>query len=97
MTSWVSVSFIGILQSVADGVSRRHHRSPALASKPAGQDPGTRRCRLIEQSHTTARFHHERQFFLDNLIARFSQNGSWNAAVICVHWVEAGAVKRPRR
>jgi hypothetical protein len=38
-TSWVSVSFIGILRSVGDGVSRRHHRSPALAEKPAGQDP----------------------------------------------------------
>jgi hypothetical protein len=41
---------MGILQLVADDVSRRHHRSPALASKPAGQDPGTRRCRLVEQA-----------------------------------------------
>jgi short subunit dehydrogenase len=27
------------ISSVDDGVSRRHHRSPALAIKPAGQDP----------------------------------------------------------
>src|SRR6266545_893159 len=39
-TSCVSVSFIGILHSVRDGQSRRHHRSPALAIKPAGYDPG---------------------------------------------------------
>ena len=74
MTSWVSVSFIGILRLVADGVSRRHHRSPALASKPARRDPETRRCRLVEQSHTTARSRHECQSILDNLIAGFSQN-----------------------
>ena len=29
----------GILRSVGDGVSRRHHRSPAVAMKPAGQGP----------------------------------------------------------
>ena len=49
-TSWASVrlfgdSFFGdivgilILHSVCGGVSRRHHRSPARAQKPAGQDP----------------------------------------------------------
>src|SRR5208337_3136919 len=27
-TSWVSVSFIGILRSVCDSVARRHHQSP---------------------------------------------------------------------
>src|SRR5262249_35696504 len=27
------------LHSVDDGVSRRHHRSPAVAIKPTGQDP----------------------------------------------------------
>src|ERR1700724_1402938 len=47
-TSWASVSLfgdsffddiVGILHSVCSGVSRRHHRSPAQARKPAGQDP----------------------------------------------------------
>jgi hypothetical protein len=71
MTSWVSVSFIGILRSVSDGVSRRHHRSPALATKPAGQDSGTRPCRLVEPSHTTALLAPKCQSFLDNLIAGF--------------------------
>jgi hypothetical protein len=37
--SWVPVSFIGILYSVDDSASRRHHRSPALAIKPAGRIP----------------------------------------------------------
>ena len=31
---------VGILCSVWSDVFRRHHRSPALARKPAGQDPG---------------------------------------------------------
>jgi hypothetical protein len=31
-TSWVSVSFIWDLRSVCDGILRRHHRSPALAT-----------------------------------------------------------------
>src|SRR5260221_10396742 len=31
--------FHGILHSVGDDDCRRHHRSPALAMKPAGQDP----------------------------------------------------------
>jgi hypothetical protein len=47
-TSWASVSLfgdsffgeiVGILHSVCSSVSRRHHRSPTQASKPAGQDP----------------------------------------------------------
>jgi hypothetical protein len=47
-TSWASVrlfgdsffgDIVGILHSVCGGVSRRHHRSPARAQKPAGQDP----------------------------------------------------------
>src|SRR5262249_2797474 len=29
----------GILFSLSDGIVCRHHRSPALAMKPAGQDP----------------------------------------------------------
>src|SRR5262249_53349997 len=29
----------GILSSLSDGIVCRHHRSPALAMKPAGQDP----------------------------------------------------------
>src|SRR6266702_6087459 len=44
------------LRSVSNGVSRRHHRSPAMARKPAGQDPGTRQYRLVEDSHTSALF-----------------------------------------
>jgi len=43
------VSFIGILRSVGDGVSRRHHRSPAVAIKPAGQGP-EERMRLIRRA-----------------------------------------------
>jgi hypothetical protein len=31
-----------IPRSVCDGVARRHHRSPAVGVKPAGQDPGAR-------------------------------------------------------
>src|SRR5262245_66004840 len=31
----------GILSSLSDGIVCRHHRSPALAMKPAGQDPGS--------------------------------------------------------
>src|ERR1700726_3797769 len=47
--SWVLVrlfgdrffgDIVGILCSVWSGVFRRHHRSPALERKPAGQDPG---------------------------------------------------------
>src|ERR1700730_11480427 len=47
--SWVLVrlfgdsffgDIVGILCSVWSGVFRRHHPSPALARKPAGQDPG---------------------------------------------------------
>jgi hypothetical protein len=30
---------VGILHSVRSGFSCRHHRSPAQARKPAGQDP----------------------------------------------------------
>jgi len=31
-------------------VSRRHHQSPTVAMKPAGQDPETRPCRPVEQN-----------------------------------------------
>ena len=31
---------IGISVRFGDGVLRRHHRSPAMAARPAGQDPG---------------------------------------------------------
>src|SRR5262249_1350850 len=30
---------VGILSSLSDGISRRHHRSPAAGGWPAGQDP----------------------------------------------------------
>ena len=52
------------LRSVSNGVSRRHHRSPAMARKPAGQDPGTRQYRPIENSHTSALFAPGIQSFL---------------------------------
>jgi hypothetical protein len=45
---------------------------------PAGQDPGTRLCNLVEPSHTTALLAPKCQSFLDNLIAGFSQNGLWS-------------------
>jgi DEAD/DEAH box helicase len=40
------------------------HRSPAMARKPAGQDPGTRQYRLVEDSHTSALFAPGIQSFL---------------------------------
>jgi hypothetical protein len=74
----VSVSFIGILRSVRDGQSCRHHRSPALAIKPAGQDSRNEARPPRRASHTTALLAPKCQSFLDNLIAGFSQNGSCN-------------------
>src|ERR1700678_2742996 len=56
--------------------SRRHHRSPAVARKPAGQNPVTRPCRLVGRSHITALLAPKCQFFLDNLIAGFSARES---------------------
>jgi hypothetical protein len=44
------VSFIGIPPSISDGVSRRHHRSPAVAIKPAGQNPEERT--VLDQART---------------------------------------------
>jgi hypothetical protein len=51
------------------GVSRRHHRSPTSAIKPAGQDPEARLSPGIESS--TAPIAQKSQFFLDNVIAGF--------------------------
>jgi hypothetical protein len=52
----------------SDGVSRRHHRSPALAIEPAGQDPGRAHdpqpCR-----NSDALFGRESQSFLGNIVA----------------------------
>jgi hypothetical protein len=75
-TSWVLVrlfgdsffgDIVGILCSAWSGVFRRHHRSPALARTPAGQDPGrafgTLRCR-----NSDALFPAEVQSFLNYLI-----------------------------
>src|SRR5262249_16909241 len=54
----------------------RHHRSPTSAMQPAGQDPeGASRAR---NGHSTALFVAECQSFLDNVIARLGQTGSWN-------------------
>jgi len=54
------------------GISRRHHRSPTSAIKPAGQDPETRLSLGIECS--TAPMAQKSQFFLDNLIAGLDQS-----------------------
>src|SRR6266436_373792 len=70
--------FHGILHSVGDDDCRRHHRSPALAMKPAGQDPATRPSGLVEPSHTTAQLPPKSQSFLDHLIAGFWPTGSSN-------------------
>src|SRR5262249_61835642 len=42
----------GILSSLNDGIVCRHHRSPALAMKPAGQDPGS--ATALGTMHSTA-------------------------------------------
>src|SRR5216684_8129404 len=76
--NWVSVNFTGILHSVGDDDCRRHHRSPAMAMKPAGQDPATRPSGLVEPSHTTALLQPKSQSFLDHLIAGFWPTGSSN-------------------
>jgi hypothetical protein len=53
-----------------DGVSRRHHRSPAQAKQPAGQDPGRAHgpepCRSSD-----ALFAPESQSFLAKVVAGF--------------------------
>jgi hypothetical protein len=46
------------------GVFRRHHRSPALARKPAGQDPG-RAFGTLRGRTSDALFQAEVQSFLD--------------------------------
>jgi hypothetical protein len=50
---------------------RRHHRSPARARKPAGQDP-VRAFGALRGGNSDALFSGEVQFFLDFLIAGFS-------------------------
>ena len=61
---------IEILRSVHGGVAP-HHRSPASAIKPAGQDPGAPQAPGTDDS--TALFAEECQSFLDNFIAGFSR------------------------
>jgi len=67
--------FHGILHSVDDG-ERRHHRSPAVAIKPAGQD--SEMLIAARNGHSTAPFAPECQSFLDNLRAGFGANRSAN-------------------
>jgi hypothetical protein len=62
---------IEILRSVHGGVAP-HHRSPASAMEPAGQDPRARQEPGTEQS--TALFAGNCQSFLDNLIAGLGQS-----------------------
>ncbi len=57
---------IEILRSVQGGVAP-HHRSPASAIEPAGQDPGA--CQRPGTDRSTALFEEEGQSFLDNFIA----------------------------
>jgi len=61
---------VGILRSGCDDVLRRHHRSPAVAIKPAGQDPG-RAYGPLRGRNSDALFAVKIQSFLDNPIARF--------------------------
>jgi len=56
--------------------SRRHHRSPTSATKPAGQDLGAPLAPGIADS--TAPIAGECQSFLDNVIAGFVGTGLWN-------------------
>jgi len=79
-TSWVSVSFIGILHSVGDGVSRRHRRSPAVAMKPAEQDPESVDC--AQGPRSNALLAAEIQSFLDHLLAGFRQSRASNDAPV---------------
>jgi hypothetical protein len=57
---------IEILHS-AQTASRRHHRSPTSANKPAGQDPEVQPS--LGAGHSTALCAQKSQSFLDNLIA----------------------------
>src|SRR5262245_16581708 len=69
---------VGILSSVNDGISCRHHRNPAAGPQPAGLDPERGHRRLVELTHTTALLAPKGQSFLDNLIACFPASRSWN-------------------
>src|ERR1700716_2677284 len=61
---------IGILHSVCGGVAP-HHRSPATANQPAGQDSWALMTRGLDDS--TAPMATECQFFLDNVVAQFGR------------------------
>src|SRR5260370_34472261 len=56
--------------------SRRHHRSPPSANKPAGQDLGAPLALGIDDS--TALLAAKCQCFLDNVIAQFGGIGAYN-------------------
>src|SRR5262249_22420702 len=64
----------GILSSLSDGIVCRHHRSPALAMKPAGEDPGS--ATALGTMHSTALLGEKSQSFPDNLIACFPPSRS---------------------
>ena len=66
---------IGILHSVYGGVAP-HHRSPATANKPAGQDSWALMRPGLDDS--TAPIADECQSFLDNLVAQFGPRRAWN-------------------
>src|SRR5262249_20932715 len=69
---------VGIHSSVSDGISCRHHRSPAAGGWPAGLGPEPGHRRLVELTHTTALLAPKCQSFPDNLIACFPASRSWN-------------------
>jgi hypothetical protein len=71
--------FHGALHSVDDGECRRHHRSPAMAARPAGQD--SEMLIAAQNGHSTALFAPECQSFLDNLRAGFGAKESANDSV----------------
>jgi hypothetical protein len=56
--------------------SRRHHRSPTSATKPAGQDLGAPLALGIDDS--TVLLAAKCQYFLDNVIAQFGGIGAYN-------------------
>src|SRR6202023_2919235 len=97
-TSWASVSLfgdsffddiVGILHSVRSGVSRRHHRSPAQARKPAGQDP-QRAVGALRGRTSDAPFPAEVQSFLDSFFVGLSPEATQV-------WVQANPDAAPGR
>ena len=60
---------------------------PRTGEKAGGAGSRNKGDTALSSRHTTARFRYERQFFLDNLIARFAQIGS--SSDPCLHATNA--------